>query len=382
VAGTSGIQQVAVAGVGNTPFGALYRQRNPERTSYELAADAFADALADAGLDKSEVDGLLCVRVPHYGRMADMLGLPELRLVNVIEGAGRMAASAIHQAAMAIATGAAEVVAVVYGNNGRSAGATYGGAEAGPESTVAYDAMYGMTSPGAAVAHMYRRYQGLYGAPDDALAPVAINNRRNGARNPNAVFQSEISHEEYLASRYITEPLRLLDYCIINDGGVALILTSVSRARSLRKPPVVIGAIQSSSNLRNFYTVTDLFQSAARTVARRLFAEAGIKAADVDVAQIYDNFTPTVLFSLEGFGFCPPGTAWQWVQGDRINIGGELPINTSGGHTAESYMQGFGLLAEAVRQVRGECGERQVEGAEVSLYCCVAPITNAVLFHG
>jgi acetyl-CoA acetyltransferase len=237
--------------------------------------------------------------------------------------------------------------------------------------------MYGMTSPGAYVAMMYRRYQYLYGVPDGALAPLAINNRKNGALNPNAVMQAPITYETYIAARFIAEPLRLFDYCLINDGGVVFIVTSAERARDLRKPPVYVTATAATADITNYYTSDDFFYTACRDVADRLYPAAGIGPKDVDCAQIYDNFTPTILFSLEAFGFCPRGEAWQWVKDGRIELGGQLPVNTSGGHTAESYMQGWALHVEAVRQLRGEAGERQVPGCEVAQYICASPIVTS-----
>lgn len=372
--------RTAIVGIGTTPFGALYRDVDKERTSYELAADAFAVALDDAGLKKQDVDGLICVRVPSYQRMANELGLHRVRLVNALEGAGRMSGVALQYAMMAVATGQATTVAVVYGNNGRSAGARYGGGfEA--DSPAAYDAMYGMTSPGAYVSMMYRRFQHEYGTSPDALAALAINNRRNGALNENAVFRTPISKDDYFEGRYIAEPLRIYDYCIINDGGVAFIVTSAERARDARQVPVYIGASYTATELTNFYSVRDFFYGACQDIASRIYEAAAIDREDVDCLQVYDNFTPTILFSLEGFGFCPRGESGQWVQNGRIELGGELPINTSGGHTSESYMQGFGLTVEAVRQVRGQAGARQVEGCEVTQYICVAPIANSHILH-
>ena len=157
--------RTAVVGVGNTNYAAL-RERDPERSAYELGAQAFAAALADAGLRKDEIDGLVVTRIPDYGRMAALLGLTDLKLANAFQGAGRMAAMAVQYAALAVAAGLADCVACVYGNNGRSAGATYGG-EADAPATASYDALYGMTSPGAYVAHMFRRHQHLYGTPPE-----------------------------------------------------------------------------------------------------------------------------------------------------------------------------------------------------------------------
>lgn len=372
--------KTAIAGVGNTAFGAMYRDLDKERTSYELAADALREAIADAGINKDDIDGLLCVRTPSYARMADVLGLHNLRLINMLDGSGRMAGVALQYAVMAIVTGQVETVAIVYGNNGRSAGARYGG-QFESDSPAAWDAMYGMTSPGAAVALMWRRYMHLYGASEDALAAAAINNRANGAKNPNAVFRKPITREEYLQSRYIAEPLRLLDYCIINDGGVAMIVTTAEKAKTLKQPPVYIGASFTASDLTNYYTTRDFFQGAMQDIAGRLYAAADVTPADIDLVQLYDNFTPTQFFALEGFGFCDPGTAHRWAQDGRIALDGDLPVNTSGGHTAESYMQGHALTVEAVRQLRGQAGERQVANARVGLYACPAPICNAHILY-
>jgi len=375
--------QVAVVGVGNTPFGALYRDLDAERSPYELGTQAFVEALADAGLTKDEVDGILVCRIPDYSRMCDVLGIRYPRFVNVMEAGGRQASITLQYAAMAIATGMADVVACIYGNNGRSVGARYGGGQAGGgNETGISDAAFGMTSPGAAVAHMFRRHRHLYGTPGETLGHLAINNRLNAALNPNAVMRTPLSMEEYLASRYIAEPLRLLDYCLINDGGVCMILTSAERARSLRKPPVFLHSLAMAGDFDHQYTVDDMYYGALQMVAKDLFAASDFGRDGVDVAQFYDNFTPTLLFTLEGLGFCGRGESGAWATPQRIARDGELPLNTSGGHTSESYMQGWGLLAEAVRQVRGECGERQVSGCKTALYACAAPICSGILFRG
>jgi acetyl-CoA acetyltransferase len=376
--------KTAVVGVGTTEFGARYRQLDPEITAYDLAAEAFEAALADSGLRKSDIDGLVSARVPSYARLADVLGIRHPRIVNTYEGTGRMSGVALQTAVMAVVTGAADVVACVYGNNGRSAGARYGGGGSdarGDVTTAIYDSMHGMTSPGAYVAMMYQRYKHMYGAPDDALAPIAISNRRNGSLNPNAVMRKPITYDEYMASRYIAEPLRLLDYCLINDGGVAFIVTSAERARDLAKPPVYVSATAGAGDLTNSYTSTDFFGHACRDVAARVFAAADVTPSDVDCLQVYDNFTPTILFSLEGFGYCRTGEAWDFVRDGRIEVDGKLPVNTSGGHTAESYMQGWALHVEAVRQLRGEGGSAQVPGCEVVQYICASPIVTSHIFR-
>ena len=367
-------RDAAIVGVGQTDFESLYSKSEGPRDAYALAVEALRNALDDAGLQKSDLDGMLCSRI-DYSRMADIIGLHSPRVVNGFEGTGRMSGLAVQTAAALIADGQADLIACVYGNNGKSAAFSYGGESGGP--TAKYDEMYGMSSAGAYVGMMYRRYQHLYGAPDDALAPIAINNRYHAARNPVAVMKKEISTEDYLASRYIAEPLRLFDYCIINDGGVALIVASAERAKSLAKPPVRIAATAASANLTNYYTSTDFFYGACQDVAGRIYQQAGMKPEEMDCLQIYDNFTPIVLFSLEGFGHTERGTAWEYVRNGRLAFDGERPTNTSGGHTGESYMQGWALHVEAVRQLRGEAGGRQVANCKAAQYMCASPVVSS-----
>jgi acetyl-CoA acetyltransferase len=308
--------------------------------------------------------------------MADILGLRHLKFVNSFDGSGRMSGIALEVAVMAVASGLASTVALVYGNNGRSAGARYGGGD-GATPTTSFDSVYGMTSPGAYVGMMYQRYMHEFHVPDGALATLAINNRRNAMLNPNAVMRSPVDIDTYMGSRFIAEPLRLYDYCLINDGGVALIVTTPDRARDLAKCPVYVRATAACSDLSNYYTSTDYFYTACNSVRSRIFAAAGVAREDVRCLQVYDNFTPTILFALEGFGYCDRGQAWSWATPERISVQGELPINTSGGHTSESYMQGWALHVEAVRQVRGECGPRQVPGCDVVQYICPSPIVTS-----
>jgi acetyl-CoA acetyltransferase len=368
--------KAAIVGVGATPFAELSAVPESPRSAYDLAADAFGRAVADSGLEKSEIDGLLCARIPAYTHMADILGLRHLKFVNSFDGSGRMSGIALEVAVMAVANGLANTVALVYGNNGRSAGTRYGGGD-GATPTTSFDSVYGMTSPGAYVAMMYQRYMHEFHVPDGALATLAINNRRNAMLNPNAVMRSPVDIDTYMGSRFIAEPLRLYDYCLINDGGVALIVTTPDRARDLAKRPVYVRATAASSDLSNYYTSTDYFYTACNSVSSRIFAAAGVAREDVRCLQVYDNFTPTILFALEGFGYCDRGQAWSWATSERISVQGELPINTSGGHTSESYMQGWALHVEAVRQVRGECGPRQVPGCDVAQYICPAPIVTS-----
>lgn len=371
--------RAAIVGVGTTDFATLYDQRDPNRNEYDLGIDALIAALNDAGLSKDDLDGILCSRMPSYERIGDLLDIRRPMVINGYEGSGRMAGVVLQHAIMMVESGMANTVACLYGNAGRSANMQYGGAGSTATNTL-YDLAYGMTSPGAYVGMMYRRYQHEYDAPDGALAPLAISNRKNAALNPIAVMKEQIDEAAYNAARFVTEPLRLYDYCMINDGGVAIIVTSLDRARNLKKPPVVVNAMAAQADLTNFYTKSDFFDGASRLVADRLYSQAGIAPGDVDCVQIYDNFTPIMLFTLESFGFAPRGEGWRWIRDGRIELGGELPINTSGGHTAEGYMQGWALEVEAIRQVRGEAGTRQVPNCNLSQYVCVSPIVSSLIF--
>ncbi len=371
------MKDVAIVGVGTSDFRRLYADKSQKNDVYQLAAEAFRDALEDCGATQKDVDGLLCVNI-KYGPFGDMTGLTGPGFVHDLEGTGRMSGVALQEACSLVESGAARTVAVVYATNGRTAGLKYGGGDADPAG--AYDAMYGMTSTGAYLSMMYQRYRHLYGAPEDALAPLAINNRANGARNPIAVFQQEITKDEYLASRFISQPLRKLDYCIINDGAVAFIVTSMDRARGMRKKPVRVAATAGRAELGRSYISPDFYYATSAAVAEDLYKKSGIGPDQIDCMQVYDNFLPTILFTLEGFGHAPRGASWEWIRDGRIELGGERPMNTSGGHTSESYMQGFALHVEAVRQVRGEAGERQVENCGTVQYMCVSPIVTSHIF--
>ncbi|MFI0405857.1 thiolase family protein [Actinomadura sp. 3N508] len=371
------MKDVAIVGVGSSDFRRLYADKSQPNDAYELAAEAFRDALDDCGATQQDIDGLLCINI-KYGQFGETVGLTGPGFVHDLEGTGRMSGVALQEACALVRSGMADMVACVYATNGRTAGTKYGGGDADPAG--AYDAMYGMTSTGAYVSMMYQRYRAMYGAPDDALAPLAINNRANGARNPIAVFQKEIDRDEYLSSRYIAEPLRKLDYCIINDGAVAFIVTSTERARDLRKKPVRVAGTAGRAELSRSYISPDFYFETSAAVADQLYRETGIGRDQIDCMQVYDNFLPTILFTLEGFGYAPRGGAWEWIRDGQIELGGNCPLNTSGGHTSESYMQGFALHVEAVRQVRGEAGERQVANCNTVQYMCVSPIVTSHIF--
>lgn len=371
---------VSVVGVGTTPFG-----RMPDRSADDLGAWALQEALDDAGLTVKDLDGLVVNRVSGYEPFAADQGI-EPRWVVELPAHGRMTGASIQLAVMAIHTGMCDTVALVYGNNGRSAGATYGGSGGGAAEGYGSASRelvqpYGMTSPGAFYALMFDRYRSEFGATSDELATVAITFRRHATLNPAAVMRDPITLDDYRASRYIVEPLHIYDYCLINDGGVAMILSGTDRGRDLRQRPVpILGFAQQGQLLTSEHPPEDYWAGAIGSVGRRSLEMAGIGRGDVDGLMVYDNFAPNVVFALEGLGFAPVGEGTRWIQDGRIGLGGELPLNTSGGHLSESYMQGWGLNVEAVRQLRHQCGDRQIADASILQYVCSAPLVSSIIY--
>jgi acetyl-CoA acetyltransferase len=364
--------KVSVIGVGNTRYGAF-----PELDEYGLAARAFRDAVADCGIRKEEIDGLVVCRIPYYARMGEVLGI-DPRWTLTLPPHGRMSGIGIIEAATALAAGHCKHVALMYANIGRSRRVNYGG----DESPGTWDP-WGMTSPGAAHAMMFRRHMELYGTTTRQLAEVSVAIRHHACLNPDAVMTKPISIDDHEAARPIVLPLRLLDYCLINDGAVCLILTLSERADDFAKPPVRIAGFGAreqyrGSSISNFDI--NFWHDAVSDAGRQAYAMAGVSHGDVDALMAYDNFSPTVLFSLEGLGFCKQGEAGRFVEGGTLKLGGKLPTNTDGGHLSNSYMQGWALNVEAVRQLRGECGARQVSDCEVVQYVQATPCTRSIIY--
>jgi acetyl-CoA acetyltransferase len=365
-----------IVGIGTTPFRALYRNPDPGRSDYDLALDAFYVALADSGMEKRDIDSVIVARLGSYLKFCADAGLEKVRYVNFQSAGGSQSGVALHQAAALIRAGQADVIACVYGNDGRSSGVVYGG---GAIPTSRYDDPYGMTSNGAYYALLFRRHQHEYGTPVEALAEIAISNRANAALNANAIMQAPISRADYFAAPYIAEPLRRLDYCLVNDGGVAYLVTSLERARDLRHVPVRVLSSAVSGVMSYYYGADDCWFGALADLRGRLFPAAGLEPADLDVAQVYDNFSTSVVFAIEGIGICERGEAGSWLLAGNHRRGGSLPLNTAGGHLSESYQQGWANTVEAVRQLRGEGGARQVPDCRVALDVTCSPICSANL---
>lgn len=360
--------KVAVVGVGTTGWGSF-----PETDTYGLGMQAFKNALDDSGLQRDDIDGLISSRIPSYLKFGEMAGMNPRYAVH-LPSEGRQSGNAVQLAVSAIETGRADYIALVYANNGRSKRVYYGG-------DIGLWSPWGMTSLGAQHAMMFRQYMDRYNVTNDELAEIPLTFRYHASLNPSAVMRKLISKEDYHSSRYIVEPLHLYDYCLINDGGVCLILTSAERAESLKQQPVYVKGIGQAATLVNSsYTPDDFWYESLKHCADQVYEDSGLSQQDIDGLMIYDNFSPTVLFTLEGFGFCPQGEAAKWVQGGRLKLGGDYPTNTSGGHLSESYMQGWGLQVEAVRQLRGQCNERQIENCNSIQYMAATPIATSIIY--
>ena len=360
----------AIVGIGATEF-----SKNSGRSELKLAAEAVLAALDDAGLRPADVNGLVTFVMDSNAEVAVAreLGISELTFFSQIGYGGGAACATVHQAAMAVATGAADVVVCYRAMNERSGrrfgqvsvGATTMASSSGIDNGWHYP--MGLSTPAGTVAMAARRYMHVYGATSADFGVVAVADRKHAATNPNAWFyQRPITLEEHQSSRWITEPLRLLDCCQESDGGVAIVVTGLDRASTLRHPPVVISAAAQGSG-PDQYTMTSYYSGELTglpemgVVARQLWKQAGVGPADIRTAILYDHFTPYVLMQLEELGFCERGEARHFTSSGAIDLGGRLPLNPHGGQLGEAYIHGMNGIAEGVRQVRGT-SVNQVEG--------------------
>ncbi|WAL67563.1 lipid-transfer protein [Amycolatopsis cynarae] len=369
MSGLSG--KAAIAGIGATEF-----SKDSGRSELRLAAEAVRHALADAGLTPSDVDGLVSFTMDGNSEIAVAreLGIEELTFFSRIHYGGGAAAATVQQAAMAVATGVADVVVAYRAFNERS-GHRFGQVSAAAAQQVnssgvdnSFHYPMGLGTPAATVAMVARRYLHDYGATSEDFGRIAVVDRKHAATNPKAWFYGKpITLEEHQASRWIAEPLHLLDCCQETDGGVALVITSAERAADLPHPPALITAAAQGSG-PDQYIMTSYYRDELAAlpemgvVGRQLWSQSGLGPADVDVAVLYDHFTPYVLMQLEELGFCGRGEAKDFIADGRLELDGELPLNPHGGQLGEAYVHGMNGIAEAVRQVRGNA-VNQVAGA-------------------
>ena len=359
--------RASIVGLGATEF-----SKNSGRTEIRLAMEATLAALADAGIDPSEVDGFSSYsidKVPEY-EIARLLGANNVKFFSQVPHGGGAACAPILHAAMAVATGIAKTVVVYRAMNERSwyrfGNGNYGFGSSPIVENVNYGwyMPYGFHTPAAWVGMFAQRYMHTYGATSEDFGRVAVAARDFAATNPAAFFHGKpITLQEHQASRWICEPLHLLDCCQESDGAVAMVITSSERARDLLQKPVVIkGAAQGLSDGQQIMTsyfrkdITGLPEMGL--VAQQLWQQSGLSAQDIQTAVIYDHFTPYVLPQLEEFGFCKRGEAKDFVRAGEHARGGKLPINTHGGQLGEAYIHGMNGVAEAVRQVRGSAANQ------------------------
>jgi acetyl-CoA acetyltransferase len=343
----------------------------PHLTQYQIMAESARGALEDAGLTIDDVDALCTTNVGPMGviALANHLNLRPDYLDSTNLGGSSFVAHVAHASA-AIDAGLCEVALIVYGSTAASdrfAVGTGAGGGAFGDPPDAYEAPYGPTVVGnyamAAMRHMHE-----YGTTSAQLAEIAVTTRRHATLNPAAKFHDPISVEDVLASRVVSSPLHLLDCCMISDGGGALVVTSAARARDLaKKPAFVLGAAETVRHTG--IGGEDVLEVASAQSGPKAMAMAGIRHGDVDLRMIYDSFTITVLLTLENLGFCKRGEGGAFVSGGRLAFDGPCPTNTDGGGLSSNHpgMRGIFLVIEAVKQLRGEAGARQLKKCDIAL---------------
>lgn len=354
--------RIAIAGVGATEQGEI-----PGQSPEEIAVRAAVAALADAGIEKTAVDGLITCKAPLTTHGTDegigpLLGINPAFSTTLDYGMGSFS---LHLASMAIQANLATTVLLTYGTNARSAKIGFGRPIGGASDWLSLSGLVHVAGP-AAMA--FRRHMYLYGTTEEQLGWVAVAQREWARTNPLAVFRDPMSIDDYLAAPYVVAPLRRADLTVVSDGGTAIVLTTSDRARDLATKPVYLLGIAQQSAIRNEQNPDKLMRPWIGEIASRLYSAAGIGPGDVDVAYLQDGTSVWVLQMLEWYGFCPLGEAGRFLAAGNTRLGGALPVNTHGGQLSESYTHNWMHLYEAVRQLRGECQDRQVEGATVALH--------------
>lgn len=362
----------AIVGVGQSRLGKV-----AEFSSTDLLLQAIKNALDDAGLDIKEVDGLIC-RGPHdiythHQVIGAKLGI-NARFSTTLDNGGAGQALGVILAALVIDAGLANTIIVgcsvdAWSRTHRSEEARVRNetrrtdqeaGEFGPE--------YGYFGAVAAYALGAQRHMDLYGTTREHLAEIAIRFREHALRNPNATTKTPLTRQEYFGSRLVVAPLGLFDCSLRSDGAAAVIVTSMARARDLKRRPVQIKGFGTFNQLRGWFADENMVSSAAGPSGAAAYAMAGVGPNDIDTAQLYDCFTSVVLMQLEDYGFCKKGEGGDFVKGGALRIDGSLPCNTSGGMLSEAHVEGMLQICEAAEQLRGTLPpERQVNGAEIAL---------------
>jgi acetyl-CoA acetyltransferase len=347
----------------------------PHYSATQLYVRAARLALEDAGLTKDQVDGLItCASwaepyLYHAEMIAEYMQIFPRYCMGAPAGGGTTLAI-MHHAASAIVTGLCETVLITMADSqvsglSRDKAVEMMSTAGHPQ----FERPYGPPIP-AFYALLARAHEHAYGTTAEQRAAVAVACRKHASLNPAAQMRKPITIDDVLASRMIADPLHLLDCSLVSDGGAAFIMTSAERARDLKQKPVYLLGVGEGHSHEHVTQALNLTASAAKEAGARAFAMAGLQPEDIDVAELYDCFTPVVIIELEDLGFCPKGEGGRFVEGGRIELGGELPVNTHGGllsHCHPGHPGSMFSITEAVRQLRGDCGERQVNNAKIAL---------------
>ncbi len=361
----------AIVGAADTRVGVV-----PEFTSAQLQTQAARLAMADAGIGKEQIDGLITcnasvergpLKTFHAEMVAELLGIaPRFCLTGAVGGA--LPVLMIEHAAAAIAAGLCHTVLLISADNLLS-GAKRRVPMPEPWDDPQFEEPYGPTTP-AMYALIARAHMDAYGTTSEQFAAVAVACRKHAAMTPGAHKRTPITIADVLNSRMIADPLHLLDCSLVSDGGAAIVITSAERARDFSKTPVYFLGAGEAHPYLSLLHAQSLTVSGAVESGRQAYAAAGVRAQDIDVAFVYDAFTPMAIIYLEDLGFCPKGEGGRFVQGGNIELGGALPINTHGGllsYCHAGLANSIFHITEAVRQLRGECGARQVAGARLAI---------------
>ncbi|MFE2995773.1 thiolase family protein [Nocardia sp. NPDC059246] len=365
----NGSSRASIAGLGITDVGKVYG-----RSATDFAADAVRRAAADAGLQISDIDGLLVsggLKRDVSIALANVLGLRDLRLLTEMNAFGATAGSMVSFAAAAVTSGMAETVACVFADAPlkpkESAGSAYTGRSRKPITGFAsYSVASGITNANAKYALATRRHMEAYGTTSEQLGHIAVAQRAWAGLNPLAQLRDPITLEDHQNSRWIAEPLHLLDCCLVSNGGAAVIVTTAERARQLAQPPVdILGWGQGHPGQLAERGSDFGLRTGAAISGPTALKMAGVSVDDVDLLELYDCYTFTVLITLEDYGFCGKGEGGAFVSDGKLGPGGSFPLNTGGGQLSSYYLWGMTPLTEAVIQGRGRAGERQAEKREV-----------------
>lgn len=349
-----------------TGVGATIQGKHPDKTAWDLGVDALELALDDAGLTRSDLDGLLTQETQDGSEQMEVARFGQIVGLNPRVSGSLRYGTAGYTLAFAvglIASGQAESIACVYATNQKTGGYRF------RRPLLPEWGVFGAYNPATMAALGFNRYVFQHDQDPDKLGAIALTQRENAALNPIAARQQQLTWDDYLSSRYVTWPLRLLDICSISDGGVALIVTNETIARSTRASPVRIAGIGRQDRHRMLQNTDHLLLPHLRDVAAETYRRADIGPESVDAFYVQDPHSPMVIWALEGFGFCGTGEGLDFIQDGAIGVQGELPVNPSGGQLSEGYMVGWLHQVDAVRQLRGQAGARQVKDCDTTLFC-------------